>query len=239
MNYRYAFLVLPLSMLIAHSAIAVPPYFEELIQAGNVKFKFYDPDSVSRKFPGDVQFQFNIQFEFDYRYRAGADGRGPRWIVEPTFTSVRRVVEHTVNLPNNLNNARRWSHPLTQHEFDHIAISMDPRILVLFKHIISKIKTIETELSTDERPDPDELDRIISRQASKRRKAVADLVQTNYLLLDSVSDHGKKTIDRREAFFMSLCSKANLDYARFPYTADALDLVGTEAYLAMKPPFRK
>lgn len=216
---------------------ATPPYFEDLIKQGMVKIEYYDARNNPRRYPGRADFQINFHVNFRYQYTAGDDGRGKFWLVKPKFEPVKTASSHTVTLPNWLDNDRRWQHRLLKHEFDHIATSLDPRVTMLFEHILSKVTRIDTNIATNKKPSNDDINKLIDAEVSKRRKAVTDLVQANYLVLDKISRHGAIDVPKREAFFRSLYTKANLDYATFPYTADALDLVGKKEYLDVELPY--
>ena len=86
-----------------------------------------------------------------------------------------------------------------QHEFDHIASSQDPRLLMLARHISEKVDRIEHTLQPGETADLALGKRLVNEELTRRAEAMAALIRFNDKLLDQVSRHGQQAIDLNSA----------------------------------------
>jgi len=209
---------------------AVPVAFAQLVERGRVEIEFYDPRRVPRPFPGMTDFRLQVRHR--YRYTTAVQGRGRDRVVEIkiTFASIESEFRHKILLPQRYDHDELWSEQLVRHEFDHVAVSADPRIDLLVDHLYQNLSPLRLPLPRGPVPGDGALQRYINAEIARRRKGVLDLIESNYQLLDKVSRHGREEIPEREAFFESLYSKANLDRHGFPFTGDLLPLLRTEAY---------
>ena len=144
---------------------------------------------------------------------------------------------HTVRLPKYLEHRRRWNHPLVKHEFDHVAISCDPRLKMLVVHLLQNIGRIDTTVNSTATLDTRFVRELIDQEIAKRVDAAVELLNANQQQLDEVTRHGAAPIPDREAFFRSLFTKPNFDRVKFPYTGEVLDLLESDAYRKATLPY--
>ena len=235
---RLALRVLPTALLmlvaggVADGAAGAetPPYFQRLVEQGNVQFEFYDPRTVRPQHAGLAVFHLHTEHRYRYQYTALPDGLALRVTVVPQFTSVTTRADHLLLLPKQLNHDRRWGDRLVRHEFDHVAVSTDPRVAMLIDRLLRNMGPIELVLPAGRPVDPAKLDEAIVAEATRRREAVDALVQYNYTLMDRVSRHGTVPIADRERFFKTLYTGPNLDRAGFPFAGEVGTLLRQRKY---------
>jgi hypothetical protein len=210
----------------------VPAYFRELIEAGNVEFDFYDPKTDFRRYRGFTEFKLSVRNHYAYTYRCDRTRRGGRWqvTIRPTIQDLTCRVAHLVHLPKYLDSDRRWDDRLVKHEFDHVAISVDPRVKMLTEHLLRSMRTIRVDVPRGTAIDDPFIRATIDKEIDKRVDAVYELLADNQEFLDEITEHGAKPISEREAFFRALFTKPNLDRAKFPYAGDVVDRLHSSAY---------
>ena len=218
----------------AQTAPQPPAYFRQLIDTGGVKFEFYDRRPEGQRWPGRANFWLNVPYQTTYRYRTEPVGNKKLLTIDVTLESVKFELSHKLVLPRSLNHARSWRQRLMKHEFDHVAISSDPRMFMLVEHLHRNVKQIKATVAESETPDKKFLLSRIEKEFAARRDAVNQLIRANYVLLDKVSRHGVAPIPNRRLFFESLYTKSNLDAAGFAYTGEVLGLLKSKAYREAK-----
>ena len=207
-----------------------PEYFKRLIEVGNAKFDFYARRPAGQRYPGRALFHLNCRDETAYRTTWKTKDGKKQVVVRVNVKKVTCELTHTLKLPRYLNNDRRWSNRLVKHEFDHVAISCDPRVALLVEHLYGDVKRLLTTVDADVEVDDQVVRPLIEKQYGARAEAVIALIKSNYVLLDKVSRHGTTPIENRKTFFEALYTKANLDEAGFPFTGDVLDLLKSKTY---------
>ena len=123
------------------------------------------------------------------------------------------------------------------HEFDHVAISSDPRIDLLLEHLLRNISPLQLTIDNDEQLDGDWISDQINAAIDRRTEAMIDSITENYVLLDDITSHGTRAIPDRQAFFEALYTKANFDHQAFQYTGELLDLLRSPAYTEVELPY--
>lgn len=207
-----------------------PQYFQRLIEEGNAKFDFYARRPPRQRYPGQALFHLNCRDETAYRTTWKTKDGKKQVVVRVNLKKVTCELTHTLRLPRYLNNDRRWTNRLVKHEFDHVAISCDPRVTMLVEHLYGKVKRVLTTVDADVKVDDKLVRPLIDKQYGARANAVIALIKSNYVLLDKISRHGNTPIENRKIFFESLYTKANLDAAGFPFTGDVLELLKSKKY---------
>ena len=139
-------------------------------------------------------------------------------------------VEHVVRLPIKYKTDTVWNGRLLRHEFDHVAVSLDPRPVLLVQHLCQNLPPVERTLAAGEEPSDVVYKRIINEEFDRRLKAVNALLQANYVLLDQISKHGTIPIPKRAEFFRKLYTKENLAEQKFPFVEDAIPLLESPSY---------
>ncbi|HYW78612.1 MAG TPA: hypothetical protein VE890_03510 [Thermoguttaceae bacterium] len=212
------------------AAAEIPSYYKQLIAQGNVEFEFYDPRVERRRYPGQALFLLYVDHRYQFRFDT-IDHDGEQYLkIRPGMQKVECRVDHTVRLPDQFDSDHRWNHWLVAHEFDHVAISSDPRPIKLVEHLLKRLRLIRRAVDPTHSIDVQFVDRIVNEEIVKRRDSVQRLIQSNYDLLDEVTGHGMRPIPNREAFFTSLYARANLEQMQFPYTTEVSSLLSDRTY---------
>jgi hypothetical protein len=199
-----------------------PPDLQPLIKAGRVAFKFYDPQKDPRQHSGLATFKVTLTYKHRPALRRDMKGGRTRRIVVPHFIKLAVHIRHEVLLPNDIATETFWSDTLVRHEFDHVAISSDPRVTRLLQHML---RNLRIEIAEQTLADEKRLNQLITDEVEKRGHAIHGLLEANYLLLDQATEHGTRPLPDREAFFQSLFTKTNLDEMKFPYLGEVVDLL--------------
>ncbi|MEK6262866.1 MAG: hypothetical protein AABP62_30070, partial [Planctomycetota bacterium] len=170
---------------------------------------------------------FYMRLTQKYRYNFSKSKQGELWHVKVTAKNVEPTLhmEHVVRLPIKYRTDTVWSGRLLRHEFDHVAVSLDPRPKLLLEHLCRNLPTLERTLEAGEEPSDAVYKRIINEELGRRRNAVKELIQANYVLLDQFSKHGSNAIPQRAEFFGKLFTKENLAEQKFPYVTEVLEVL--------------
>ena len=216
----------------------VPPYFKRLIEAGGVEFEFYDPEKTPREHLGHTQFNLHVRHRSSFQF-GWTVGRDVRYLtIRATISDVSPRLTHTITLPRRLDSDRRWNDRLVKHEFDHVAISCDPRVLMLVESLYDEVDTIDRTVPPGTRIDNRFVGEIVNEQLTSRLKAVIEAVKANQNLLDEVTRHGVRPIADRKKVFGSLYTEPNLKEIGFPYLGEVRDILKSTAYREAELPYR-
>ena len=219
-------------------AADAPPYFKRLIEAGKVEFEFYDPQKTRRETLGHTQFDLHVRHRSSFQF-GWSVGRSVRYLtIRATISDISPSLTHTITLPQWLDSDRRWNDRLMKHEFDHVAISCDPRVMMLVEHLYDGIDRIDLNVPSDTRVDNRFVEKIVNEQATSRLKAVIEAMKANQNLLDEVSRHGVRPIADRKKFFGSLYTEPNLKKIGFPYLDEVRDILRSKAYTEAELPYQ-
>lgn len=211
-------------------AADVPSYFKRLIEAGKVEFEFYDPQKTRRETLGHTQFDLHVRHRSSFQF-GWTVGRGVRNLtIRATLSDISPNLTHLITLPERLDSDRRWNDRLLKHEFDHVAVSCDPRVMMLVEHLYERIDRIDRNVPSDTRVDNRFVEKIVNEQAASRLKAVIEAIKANQNLLDDVSLHGVRPIADRKKFFGSLYTEPNLKKIGFPHLVEVSDILKSKAY---------
>jgi hypothetical protein len=226
--------VVPLCSLVAslsaNDLAPAPPEFRRLIDAGRVDIRFYDREAPPGPHPGRAEF--DVLLNHDYKFQFRHSGARPAARTTITLTQQRICCHpvHRVYLPKSVETEDRWNDSLMRHEFDHVAVSSDPRVSLLLKHLVRSMGTIETRPGEMPLSDRTRIQQLINQECSKRTRALVDLVQANQHLLDEITEHGMRPLPDRETFFKSLYTAPNLHKAGFPYLCQVAGLLNSPGY---------
>ena len=129
-----------------------PDEIKRLIEEGKVKVE-YDSEGEFAK-SGRGWADFNLREDRKYRYALAKHKRQGRWQVKITVTNVEEKFEltHIVRLPAQKKSPDIWKSWLMRHEFDHVAVSLDPRPRMLLFHLLKHVSPIERTLDVGEEP---------------------------------------------------------------------------------------
>jgi hypothetical protein len=182
---------------------------------------------------------FHVQLRYSFQYDATKTRKGGRWHVKLAITKLDTKIEltHLIRLPLTFQSPDVWHSRILRHEFDHVAVSLDPRAMLLLTHLLDHLPEIERTLEPTESPTQELLNKLVDDEIVKRRQAVVELMRQNNLRLDKLSAHGAQPVPERAAFFAQLYTKENLAETKFPYVEPVLDLLETPEFQRAKLPF--
>ena len=236
------FLLLCLLAPVSLSAAEPPPapeppeWIRPVFDHGLTKLEFYDPVKKPQKFPGWTNYKFELNYHFTYEYKiheTTIKELPKKRIVAtiiPKFTMLELPVRHQILLPERYDTPRVWDTPLAQHELEHVAISAHLRVALLAEHLLKKIHQIERTIDKPSQVTDDGVKKWIDELITPRREAIDALLASNNRHLDKLTGHGAKPLADRDAFFAQMYLKENLDEMKFPFLADALDLLNHRSY---------
>lgn len=162
----------------------------------------------------DAETKFRLSYEFSSRCRWW--WRDDRLLVRVTYRRLGLSVSHEVwfrQRPTDLN--RFWESSLVLHEFDHIRLSSDPRVLTRFKESVRENNQLEFDLAEvrtlldDEtiRPDgnwssrqrdsrlkSDQVRRLVNARVREHFDRTVQLLEIRYQELDRVTGHGARPV---------------------------------------------
>ena len=220
------------------TATAEPPeYFERLIKEANVTFKFYDPVREPRTHRGYTTFHLDVRYRSSYSYR-WTDRPGVRLLqVEPKIGPITYQLTNEVQLPHSLNTDRRWTNSLVKHEFDHVAMTVDPRVRMLIEYLCHRVSGFSHRLPANGQVNDALVERLIAQRVDPRYGAVIDMLLANEKEFDVVTSHGLRELPDRAAYFQSLFTEENLKQFKFPYLSEVRPLLRKKSYREAKLPY--
>lgn len=201
-----------------------PGEFVRLIEKGNVRIQV-DDDRIRRSGKAALtHFQFSIDFDFKYR---------PEWIPSTAQSGVWKAKitawldqpkinpEHIIYVPSTFRPEDPWRSRLLKHEFDHVAVSSDPRLVKIIQRILQRRKTWIESFEQPTRPTDSEIRERIRQDVERTVKSCELMIQSKYDELDKQSTDGLTALPDRMDFFVDLYSVEGLARSQFEH----LDLV--------------
>lgn len=187
-----------------------PESIAKLIADGSVVFDFYDETQHDYTFAGETTFDFHYEYRCATRYRmidhpaeqteddsTSEDASGRAMEVTIDYVDVKLKISHRMRLPSRLVGESFFDQRLVKHEFDHVAISADPRLpTLLVKMLSDRNSKLIVPLSRAENESRDrsmyaKMSRNAAREAtSKVFEDFVSLVRIRYKELDQVTRHG-------------------------------------------------
>ncbi len=216
-------------------ADSAPDEIKRLIKDGKVEVVYdSDPEFVKA---GRGWADFHIQLKHAFRYSPTKIKNQGRWQVKLIITKLESQIEltHLIRLPSSFKSPDVWSGRILRHEFDHVAISLDRRPLLLLKHLLEHMPSIERTLEANQQPSDELFGQWINEESDKRLTAIKELMRQNNVRLDKLSAHGINTVPERAAFFAKLYTKENLAELKFPFVEEVLSLLETPKYQHLEP----
>lgn len=175
---------------------------------------------------------FHIQLHYSFKYDLTKTRKNGRWQVKVVVNEIRPTIEltHIIRLPNTFKTPGIWNSRVMRHEFDHVAVSLDPRAMLLFKHLVEHLPVIEQTLEPKETPTNAVVNKLVDAEIVKRRQAIVELMRQNNLRLDNIGAHGAQVVPNRAAFFTQLYTKDNLAEMKFPFIEQVLKRLDSPEY---------
>ncbi len=209
-----------------------PDHYQSLIRDGETTITFVRdwPDGV-----GKTDFFLNLDWSFDYRYKTQTTAGVTEVSVTPLNIKLMPRLRHVIRMPVAWHHAKVWESRLLAHEFDHVAVSLDPRARALLVHLCGELPKDRFSISGREKPSTEQLQAGTNRAIQRRQSAILELIRANYVALDKVSGNGRKAMQDRKDFFESLYTQANLEATEFPFQKEVASLLESEAYRPLRP----
>ena len=104
-----------------------------------------------------------------------------------------------------------------KHEFDHVAISTDPRLVKIIKLVLQRRRTWVAEFEQASLPTENDVRDRIRQEIDIEIKNCERMVQAQYNRLDKESAEGLSSIANRLDFFFDLYSISGLERCQFEY----------------------
>jgi len=213
-----------------------PADMQAMLDAGDVEIVFYDPVKNPRKFLGETKYDYFFRHSFQAEYepvRVGNRTTAAR--IRLSKISVTATHKHKIFLPESRRGPRLWSDTLTRHEFDHVSLSIDPRIEALLQAVFQQVSQVKVPLPAGQELTGAWINQEVDKLLSARGQSVYAIVSYNNKQLDQLTEHGTKPIADRAIYFERLYTKENLDVAGFAHTGEVLELLKTESYRSLQP----
>lgn len=195
-----------------------PGEFVRLIDRGNVKLVVDDDRIRNEGKTALTVFQFVIDYDFKFRHQLlGYDKQSQVWQakISAWMDKPKVKLDHKICIQSTFAPLSPWESKLLRHEFDHVAISTDPRLIKIIKRVLQQrrkwvAKWEQVAAPTEQDIRKNILETIVSEVTSLER-----LVQSQYDFLDKESYQGLSNISNRTDFFKRLYSVAGLDQCKY------------------------
>ncbi len=211
----------------------IPDKLQQLIKAGRVEVVYdSDPDFVKAN-RGWADFHWDIQRKFEFR----TSRKAREFTITVTKMDLTIQLTHVIRIPSTFRSPTIWTGSLLRHEFDHVAISLDPRPRLLIEHLLQMFPAFKHSLGKDESASNQLAVKLINTHLDQRINAVREIMKRNNQTADQLSQHGTIPIPRRREFFESLYSKENLAESNFPFMDEILSLLESSEFQQAQHPF--
>lgn len=195
-----------------------PGEFVRLIDRGNVKILVDDDRIRNAGKTALTVFQFVIDYDFKFRHQLlGYDKQAQVWQAKIVawMDQPKVKLDHKICIQSSFAPPSPWASKLLRHEFDHVAISTDPRLIKIIKRALQQrrqwvAKWEQTAAPTEQDVRKNILDNFVSEVTTLER-----LVQSQYDFLDKESYQGVSAINNRTDFFKRLYSVPGLDGCKY------------------------
>ena len=205
----------------------VPPAMARLVDIGNVQLRVDQPAVEAAHRTALTKFTFTLKYRMRYRISELPKNQESKsqCKISSTIFDIETDTTHRILLSEYFRPVKPWETELLQHEFDHVAISTDPRMFEMLRSLEGRKLSLIATPDQNTNVSDDWAKKAIENSISEFQRAVEQLVQRYYLQLDEVSNNGLKNIDDRSRFFTELYSLKNLERMRFPYLTDVKERI--------------
>lgn len=189
------------------------PAQARLIELGQVRFRS-DPaalQAAERVALTRFDLQANVSFKFQHQLVSTPATGGVSSVIRLTPTLAGVELRHAVTLPERNLVSERWAQRLLAHEFDHIAISADPRPMRIVRELFSQPQRLQQPVVGGQPPRPAVIEQRLQSWRDGLLKQLASMIQLQYDRLDEASRNGEQAIADRERFFHQLYRTEDLE----------------------------
>jgi hypothetical protein len=205
-----------------------PSEFLRLIDMGNVEIKVDDQRVRNARKSAVTLFQFSVKYNFKYRieWATRTSNRDPWHASIVAWSDQPQVrLDHQVCLLSNFMPINPWQSKLLRHEFDHVAISTDPRLTKLMKQMLQRRRKITSIWEQFETPSEADVRQRVQKEFDDDVQSIQSLIQRQYDELDGQSNEGSAEIANRKKFFIDLYSPDGLERCGFPLSTDTRSFI--------------
>ena len=195
-----------------------PGEFVRLIDRGNVKIVVDDDRVRAAGKTALTVFQFVVDYDFKFRHQLlGYDKQSQVWQTKIVawMDQPKVKLDHKVFLLSTFTPASPWESKLLRHEFDHVAISTDPRVIKIIKRALQQKRQWVAKWEHATPPTEQDVRKNILATIVAEVATLERLVQSQYDLLDKESYQGVTAINNRTDFFKRLFSIPGLDECKY------------------------
>lgn len=214
----------------------LPPPFLRLVDEGSVQF--VQDDSILARAGKSALTIFRIDIRFKLQYRLQPQG-ADRYRVTMALLNPSFRVQHEMVLPSNLDLNSPFGKKLIAHEFDHVAISSDPRLERLAAKVLWTSESWMVSNGTNGSLNDAQIQAECESKMQIRRKSIEDLVTQHYAMLDRVSNQGLQDIDDRKEFFSGLYSEETLTQISFEFLPKIRTLIKSSKFQETKSHYER
>jgi hypothetical protein len=204
-----------------------PRHYQALIRDGETTITFVRdlPATV-----GKTEFFLSMDWSYEFRVATEAIDGVTQVAVTPMNVKVTPRLRHVIRMPIGFYHAEVWKTPLLGHEFDHVAVSLDPRPRALLVHLCSNLPVYRFAQEGEGKPSSEQMRAGIDRELQRRQEAILELLQANYMALDKASTNGREAMQARTDFFESLYTRENLAATAFPFLDEVASILDSDSY---------
>ncbi len=228
---------------------SAPGEYVRLIEKGGVRLTVDDAKLDAAKKQALTIFRFKSSYQFHYRVQwIGTGGETPqsppfKARISANLEDPKFDFEHTIVVRSGFRPSDPWRSSLIRHEFDHVSISTDPRLLRLMKKVWARRLNWVHTFQQETLPDEEDFENAIKEQIEAHTREFERVIQTHYDWLDQESKDGTANLNDRSAFFARMYTLESLKKCDFLYldsaraiVQDGLNKDVTEHYLILEPP---
>ena len=195
-----------------------PGEFVRLVDRGNVKIVL-DDDRIRKSGKTALTlFQFVVDYDFKFRHQVlGYDEESRAWQAKimAWIDQPKVRLDHTICIQSDFAPASPWESKLLRHEFDHVAISTDPRMLKIIKRELQQRRQWIAKWEQTSAPTEQDIRKNIFEAITAEVKSLEQLVQSQYDYLDQESNQGLSDINSRKDFFRRLYTVEGLERCKY------------------------
>jgi hypothetical protein len=199
----------------------VPVNLARLVDVGNVQIEVNEKAVRAANRTALTEFSFQFQYRMRYRpvFSAEPGNSNSSTSYRVRLYDIEWRLQHRISLSESYRPSKPWVSTLLLHEFDHVAVSTDPRLAAIVESLENSEVIVAVKESSDRRILKMAMDQAVAEYAKKFQVSIEKLVNKNYVKLDDKSQNGLTMIDDRGRFFQSLYSVEALRREEFPYLA--------------------
>lgn len=195
-----------------------PGEIVRLIGLGNVRIEVDDEQVKASSKLALTAFQLKVTYDVRIRYdwiAQGNQNQGWKARIVANVPKPKFHLEHQVIIPSTFQPVDPWESALMKHEFDHVAISTDPRLLKIMDRIFKRKWIIAEEWDQPLRPTDADVKSRVEQMLAAEVKNCEQLIQRQYDWLDQQTVSGSQSLDSRISFFQDLYSFQGLERCSF------------------------